>query len=222
MRLPSMSTGADTLLETYGVYHATRLEADKLLKDLAAAWDKAQTRLKDRIELHKAAEKASMRAMAVRDGEDENFDNAVKAFAFAILAKVGNNRKAALYLKYFPDGMSAVVNAPLEAELQKTGVILSKLAEEEDESLKSFVGPLQSALGELSTAMDAHRAALDAEMQAYGMLATEKVNWLDAYKRSYRELCRLFFKDVKKAEGYFKPAPKEKKAKEEPPAQAMA
>jgi hypothetical protein len=43
------------------------------------------------------------------------------------------------------------------------------------------------------------------------MLETEKVNWLDAYKRSYRDLCRIYFKDPKKADTYFKPPTKGKK-----------
>ena len=211
MRLPSQSLSAETLLETFGVYHATRVEADPGKKELAEAWAKAQERLNERLQMHKAAQKTTMRAMAVRDAEDEAFDDAVKAFALAVLSKVSNSRKAPLFRKYFPDGMSAVVTAPLEAEMQKAGVILSKLSDEEDESLKAFSGTLSNAMGNLATAMDAHRAALDAELQAYGMLTTEKVNWLDAYKRNYRQLTNLYFKDPKKADGYFKPAPKAKK-----------
>jgi hypothetical protein len=211
MKLPSITTSPETLLETFGVYHLTRLEADKTTKDLLAAFEEAQKRLANRVNAFKAAERSSMTAMAVRDGEDAAFDNTMRAFALAVLAQVGNSRKAPLYLKYFPDGLNAVIGAPLEAELHKAGVILSKLAEEEDQALKAHAGPIQNAVNELSSAMDAHRAALDSQAQAYGMLETEKVNWLDAYKRSYRDLCRIYFKDPKKADTYFKPPTKGKK-----------
>jgi hypothetical protein len=59
--------------------------------------------------------------------------------------------------------------------------------------------------------MDAHRAAHDAELQAYGLCEQEKINWFDAYKRSYRDLCRIYFKDPKKVDTYFKPPTKGKK-----------
>jgi hypothetical protein len=221
MQLPNVTSSPETLLETYGLYHLTRLSADKSLADLASAFEKAQDRLKTRLDAFKAAERSGMTAMAVRDGEDAHFDDAVRSFALAVLSKVGNSHKAPLYLKYFPEGLGAVVAAPLEGELHKIGIILSKLAEEDDDTLKNYAGPLQAAVNSLSAAMDAHHAALDAQAQSYGLLETEKVQWLDAYKRSYRELTRLNYKDPKKAETYFKPAPKAKKAAVTPtPAEA--
>jgi len=67
----------------------------------------------------------------------------------------------------------------------------------------------------LPLAIDAHKSAMDAEAQAWGLLETEKVNWTDAYKRSYRELARLYYKDPKKANAYFKPPTRHRKAKDE-------
>jgi hypothetical protein len=211
MRLPAATTSADVFLQTFGVYHLTRLEADKAMKDLAEAFAKAQARLKARVEAFDAAHMSTMRAQAVRDGEDDAFDNAVRGFALAILAKVGNSTRAPLYKKYFGDGLRGVIGAPLEEELQRAGVLLGLLAEEEDESLRPYAGTIRSALDALSGAMDAHRAAMDSEAQAWGLLETEKVNWLDAYKRSYRDLTRIFFKDPKRADSYFKPAKADKK-----------
>ena len=206
MRLPAVASSADVLYGTFGVYHQTRLEADKQ-KELADAFAQAQTRLKARIEAYEAARTSTMKALAIRDGEDTAFDNAVRAFALALRAKVGNSTKAPLYRKYFDDGLAATIGAPLDQELQRAAVLLAKLAEEEDEALRAYAGTITSAMNALSQAMDAHRAAMDAEAQAWGMLETEKVNWMDAYKRSYRELTRMYFKDPKKADAYFK-APK--------------
>lgn len=216
MRLPSAGSSPETLKDTYGVYHLTRMRADKAMKDLADAFEAAQQRLEVRMTAYKAAFFASQTAMAVRDGDDAAFDDAVRAFAAAILGKVGNRRTAPLYVKYFPAGLNDVVSVPLETELQKAGIILAKLAEEEDETLKTHAGTLTAIMNTLSAAMDAHRAALDAEVQAYGLLANEKVNWMDAYKRSYRDLGRIFYQVPQKADTYFKPAPKGKKGDETP------
>ncbi len=212
MRLPLAGHSADVLYGTYGVYHLTRLEADKQ-KELAEAFAKAQDRLKARMEAFQAARVSSMRALAVRDNEDEAFDDAVRAFALALRARVGNSAKAPLYLKYFGDGLGSFVGAPLEEELQRGAVLLSKLAEEDDEGLRAYAGTISAAMDALSSAMDAHRAAMDYEAQAWGLLETEKVNWMDAYKRSYRELGRIYFKDPKKADAYFKTIQKPKKGK---------
>ncbi len=222
MRTPDMDLAPETLLKTLGIYHLTRLKADKNLKELADAFERGQQRLKEKMEAFDAAYTASQTAMAVRDGEDAAFDMTVGAFANDILKITGNSRKAPLYLKYFPDGIGAVTDTPLEEELLKAGVIVGKLAEEEDESLKAYSGIIRTAMDNLGKAIDLHKAAIDMENQAAGLLKVEKVNWLDAYKRSYRDLARIFYKTPKKAETYFKPAPKPKKkggddAKKEPP-----
>jgi len=220
MRTPSLNLAPETLLKSFGIYHLTRLKADKNLKDLADAFETAQKRMKDKMEAFDAAFIACQTAMAVRDGEDAAFDMTMGGFANAILTITGSSRKAPLYLKYFPDGIGAVTDTPLEEELMKAGVILSKLAEEEDESLKAHTGAIRAAMDNLGKAMDLHRASIEMENQAAGLLKVEKVNWLDAYKRSYRDLTRLFYKAPKKAEGYFKPASKgdkaDKEAKKEP------
>ena len=215
MRLPALSLSGDTLLRTYGVYHLTRLKADKAMKEMVAAFEQSQDRLKQRIEAYKAAEASAMTAMAVRDGEDAAFDDAVGQLALDILKITGNSKKAPLYLKYFPDGMTAIVGAPLEAELQKASVILAKLAEEEEPGIAAHAGPIRTALEALATAIDTHKGAMEVEMQTYGMLQTEKVNWLDQYKKNYRDLTRLFYKTPKKADTYFKAAAKGDKADKE-------
>lgn len=222
MQTPAMTSSAETLLKVYGVYHLTRLQADRNLKALAEAFEKAQTRLKDKNDAFEAAQVAAMRAMAVRDGEDEALDEMVRKFYNLVLLKTGNNRKAPLFLRYFPDGVAPVVSAPLENELLKVEGILAKLAEEEDADLKAYTSMLLTTSGNLETAMDAHSAALNAEANAFAMLQSEKLNWFDTYKLNYREIARLYYKQPKKADTYFKPAPKPKKGKETPPAQAPA
>ena len=215
MKLPNLTLSGDTFYRTFGIYHLTRLKADKSQKEMADAFGNSQDRLKQRIEAYRAAEASAMTAMAVRDGEDAAFDDAVGQLALDILKITGNSKKAPLYLKYFPDGMSAIVGAPLEAELQKASVILAKLAEEEETAIAAHSGPIRAALEALATAIDTHKGAMEVEMQTYGMLQTEKVNWLDQYKKDYRELGRLFYKTPKKADTYFKAAAKGDKAEKE-------
>ena len=217
MRLPNLSLSGDTFMRIFGLYHLTRLKADKSLKEMADAFEKSQERLKQRIEAYRAAEASAMTAMAVRDGEDAAFDDAVGQLALDVLKITGNSKKAPLYLKYFPDGMTAIVGAPLEAELQKASVILAKLAEEEETGIAAHAGPIRAALEALATAIDTHKGAMEVEMQTYGMLQSEKVNWLDQYKKDYRELTRMFYKTPKKADTYFKAASKGKKEEEAAP-----
>jgi hypothetical protein len=214
MRTPDLDLAPETLLKNLGIYHLTRLKADKNLKDLADAFDTAQKRLKDKMEAFDAAFTSTQTAMAVRDGEDAAFDLTIGAFANAIMTIVGNSRKAPLYLKYFPEGLGAVTDTPLEEELLKAGVILSKLQEEEDETLKAHAGTIRTAMDNLAKAIDLHKAAIETESQAAGLLKVEKVNWLDAYKRSYRDLGRIYYKTPKRVDTYFKPAPKPKKGKD--------
>lgn len=221
MKMPSLSSSAATLLKELGVYHLTRMQADKSLKALADGFEKAQKRLADKAASFDAAQVAAQRALAVRDGEDEALDDAVRRFYTAVLGKTNNSRKAPLFLRYFPEGVAPVVNAPLENELVKVGSILSKLAEEEDADLVAHAGPITAASNALRTAMDAHAAAMEAEVSTFAMIQAEKLNWLDTYKLDHREISRLTYKDPKKADTYFKAAPKAKKG-ETPTAPAPA
>jgi len=221
MRVPSFSSSGETLLREYGLYHLTRLKADKDLKDMAADWEKCQTRLSDKLDAQHAAEAASMTAMAVRDGADSDLDDVMRAFGLALLQEANNNRKSPIFKNYFPEGWTAVVSAPLEGEVQKVQIILSKLAEEQDEAIASHAGPIQSSLDKLTAAMDAHRSAMDAESQAYGLVQTEKLHWFDAYKLDHKALLFKFYKTPKKADTYFKKTTRAKKAKAPtPPATA--
>ncbi|MGA9752856.1 MAG: hypothetical protein WBS54_13830 [Acidobacteriota bacterium] len=214
MQMPHAAVSGETLVKEYGLYHQTRLSADKALKQMAESWAQSQARLKAKVEAYEAAQAATMTAMAVRDGEDAALDDAVRRFYGALLAKSNNNRKSPLFAVYFPDGVTAVVNAPMEAELQKVSVLLSKLAQEEDEELKAHIGPITAAMNDLGSAMDAHRAALDTELQTYGLVQQEKINWFDSYKLNHRSLAQTFYKEPKKADSYFKPIPRGKARKD--------
>lgn len=221
MQMPHATTSGATLVKEFGLYHLTRLKADKGLKEMADGWEKSQARLRDRVAALEAAQASTLQAMAIRDGEDAALDDAVRRFYGALLQQSGNNRKAPIFSVYFPEGMGVLVNAPMEAEIQKVSVLITKLAEEEDEALKGHAGILTEAMNNLSAAVDAHRAALASELQAYGLVEQEKINWLDAYKLDHRTLAQKFFKEPKKADTYFKPAPRAKKQeKPAPPAAA--
>ena len=209
--MPSISTSAETLVKIYGTYHLTRLQADKNVKELAEGFEKAQARLKEKLDAFDAASLSAMRALAVRDGEDAATDEMVRRFNNAVLSKCNNNRKSPLYLRYFPDGMFPVVSAPIENEILKVTAILSKLGEETDPELAAFAGPITAVVTALQAAVNTHAAALEAEANAFAMVQAEKINWLDTYKLDHRSLAHLYYKDGKKADTYFKPAAKDKK-----------
>jgi hypothetical protein len=214
MRMPNVTNSAETLMKVYGVYHLTRLQADKSVKELADGFEKAQSRLKMKLEAYEAAYISAQRALAVRDGEDVALDDTVRRFYNAVLGKCGNNHKSQLFLRYFPDGMAIVVNAPLENELMKVNTIITKLAEEADPDLAGHADSLVAAMNNLQAAMDAHSAAITGEANAYGMVQAEKINWLDSYKLDHRTLAQLYYKEAKKADTYFKPVTKDKKEAE--------
>ena len=218
MNMPGFSTSAETLLKVYGTYHLTRLQADKNVKELAEGFEKAQMRLKEKLSAFESASLTAMRALAVRDGEDAVLDETIRKFYNTVMAKCGNNRKSPLFRRYFPEGLFPLVSAPLEGEIMKVEAILTKLLEEEEADLKNFKSSLESSKKNLKVAMDAHSSALETESSAFGMVQAEKIKWLDVYKLDYRALGHLYYQNPKKAETYFKPAPKEKAKKEEPQA----
>lgn len=217
MRMPPEDTSPVTLHKEFGQYHLARLLADAKLKELAESFGKVQDRLKASLDALDRAHGATITAMAIRDAEDQALDEAVRGLASTILGLVNNKRTAPLFLKYFPQGMSPVVVAPLEAEMQKVGVILNLLSQEPSPAIAGHAAPLKAALDRLAAAIAAHKAALDAEVQMSGVVLAEALNWLDAYKFSHKAIGNVYYTDDDKADSYFKKASKRKK-KGEPPA----
>lgn len=213
MKMPNSSVSGYTLVKQYGVYHYTRLSADRALEPMALDWDKVQGRLKARVAAFEAAQTEGMTALAVRDGEEAALAAAVRGFYGALVTKTNNDRKSPLFAVYFPDGVGAILSAPMEAEAQRALVLATKLAEEKDADLSAHALPLMEAVKRLLAAMADHRDAMAAQLQAYGLVEQEKVAWFDAYKLNHRTLSQMFYRNPKRAESYFKPAPRSGKAK---------
>jgi len=207
MRMPLLSMSAETLLDTYGLYHLTQLQADPELTEITETFRQTQERLNARNEEYRDAEAASLVALAVRDRKDTTLDEAVMAFNHAVLEYVRKDRRAPLYVKYFADGLRPLTVAPLASEIRRVGTMLAKLAAETVEDLKSHAEPLATALAELEAAMVAQQKALDAEAQAYGVLQSEKIAWLDVYRQDHGRLQIHFHDRPRRAEAYFRPAP---------------
>jgi hypothetical protein len=204
MRLPNQTTSGETLQSTYGLYHLTRLKADPECTDLATAFQAAQDQLKTRLDQHGAARANAMTALAVRDAQNAALGRQVRGFCLAVLARVNNNRRTALYQTYFPSGLRAVISAPIDVELTRVGSMLAKLNEETDPQLTAYFEPLQAAAESMRAAFEAHRAAMDTEVNAFGLLRAESIRWGDAYRRSYRDLQRKFYQDGDHAESFFR------------------
>jgi hypothetical protein len=45
---------------------------------------------------------------------------------------------------------------------------------------------------------------MDTEVNAFGLLRAESIRWVDAYRRSYRDLQRKFYQDGDHAETFFR------------------
>ncbi len=212
MQMPHPTLAAETLLKTFGVYHLTRLQAEPAAKAIAEAFAKAQDRLETKLSAWDKARIAAQAAMAVRDGEDDALDTLLRRFANVLLSKTNNNRKAPLYQRYLSDGLGPVVTAPLEAEVSRVRAIVDRLGEEKDAEVSAFAPLFAVAAEKLEKAMDAHTASLAAEVSTYEMVEAEKIAWLDLYKYDHRQLSLYFHADPKRAESFFKPAAREKRA----------
>ena len=216
MKLPNLSQSADTLVKEHGLYHYTRLCADATLGDMAARWEMQQSRLQGRILDFEKTRGETMTTMAARDGVARLLAEAVRAFYGALVAKTNNNRRSPLFKTYFPDGLHAVLNAPLQAEMQRVGVLVNKLAQETDPDLSAHFEPLKKVLSSLAEAVNLYDTAADSERQAFGRIEQEKFAWLDLYKLDHRTLAQAFYKDPKKADSYFKPSRKPRTAQTGP------
>ena len=111
-------------------------------------------------------------------------------------------------MKYFADGLRPLSNAPLPSEIRRVGTMLAKLADETVEGLKSHAEPISTTVKDLQSGLDSQHTALDAEAQAYGVLQAEKIAWLDAYRQDHNKLQVHFHDRPRKAEAYFRPAPR--------------
>ncbi len=144
----------------------------------------------------------------MRDRKDAALDEAVIRLNHAALEYVRKDRRAPLYLKYFPDGLQSLTTSSLPTEVRRVGTLIAKLADETAEELKSQAASLASALAELHAAIAAQQKALDAEAQSYGILQSEKIAWLDAYRQNHRRLELHFHDRPLRAEAYFRPTPR--------------
>ena len=163
MRMPLLVFSAEVLLDTYGLYHMTQLQADPELSELTEAFRQTQERLKTCDEQYRQAEATGLVAMAVRDRNDVALDEEILRFNNAVLEYVRKDRRAPLYVKGFADGLPPVTGAPLSTEARRVGTIL---ANETVEELLAHVEPIAAALKEMTDAIAAHQAAADSQAQA--------------------------------------------------------
>jgi len=208
MKLPGSTTSGDTLLNEFGLYLYTRLSADQELRDLASRWDGTQGRLKTRLEVQHKAHTGAMIALAQRDGEQNLLSAAVRALYGTLVSKTNNNRKSPLFSTYFPEGLGAMVNAPVDQEALRVSVMVSKLGETQEPDLQAHLAPITAALDRLKASLVAYKSAAEAYSQAHGLVEHEKKAWFDAYIFEHRTLSQMFYQDAKKADSYFKPSPR--------------
>jgi hypothetical protein len=192
------------LLEVYSTYHLARLKGDPACADLQSLYAQAHDSLKATIEEHRAARLATMTAMASRDGQETVLDDAVRDFSLAMLGKVHNIRTSPLFVTYFPGGTTEITTASLDAKLTRVGSILVKLGSETDADIKALEASLQAAQDGLRSAVQIYHDALDHQQHCMSVARAEVLRWLDAYRRSHKDLDRKFYQDPRRVESYFK------------------
>ena len=215
MFTPGEDVSSERLTDFYGGYFVARLKADPDVAGLAKTFDAVQEALRKGNEAERQLYRQEQVLVAARDHADFKLDEAVRALEIALFASVAKNRKAKEYKAMFPDGLTAVVAAPLNDEMNAVKRIESQLAERSAE-MKKFLPTLTGARQALEKGMaDMQKAAND---HAVAMVKemTARREWLRSYRVMYGELVAQFPENRRRVESYFRPRGAEGRA-EEPP-----
>ena len=213
MKVPTPAYAAKTLLDPYGVVHLSRLESEPALGDLARDFASAQNRLREKTAMFSSARAELMRTKAVRDAHARTLNGALRDTYLTLLGVVGNPRTSPHFALYFPGGLTRALEAPLRAKILRAARIVAMLGQEPDERLRAHSPRLSDAAAAFERAFTAHRRARTVARTAFALLHTEKVAWLDAYRRSAASLRLRYYREPRRAEAFFKSVPREKTGK---------
>jgi len=201
------------MVDEYGLFHLSRLEAEPKLKELAEAFRTRQEALETKGNAFKQAHKAISAFEAQMVKADYDMDNALRDLYFSKLAACGNNKKDPAILKWFPDGLTALVRCGFEEEAGKVAALIGILAETPDDPVVVKVLPnLKAMLDVYLKSVASLRSAVTAAGNMWELLEAEKVNWVVAYSKSYADVLAFHQGNKKATDTFFKKASKPKKS----------
>jgi hypothetical protein len=199
MDLPGMAN-SHHIYVTLGVAHEAALLADPATAHLAESVRTATQQVREAGNRRQAASERSVAALALRNRADYELDRLVRRVDLDALRLSDRDRKRSPYRDLFPHGVTSVVTAPLQREIDQVRTIENRIREIPD--LASQAEPLKTAREQLESTIAAYREAVRVEAEAAAALAVAKSDWLRQMRASYGALLVLFG-DRRRAESYF-------------------
>jgi hypothetical protein len=220
MQMPVAGTSWETLVNDYGVFHLSRMQAEPKTKGIAAVFQARQDALEAKGQAFNALWKAQSAAEAVLVKSDADMDNLVRELYFDKIGACGNKKNDPGLKRWFPKGLK-VVREAFPDELEKVKTLIQVLADTPDDPLAaSFIPRLKPMADGYAQAIASFGAAVKAAENSWKLIEAEKVNWLGAYKKDYADILSLFNGDKRMADSFFKQPPRGKKPPKPPASKA--
>ena len=207
MRTPSLKTPAAKLLRFYSWYHLTSVRTSVIaakVAEIIANFSNAHDTFSVTIDTRTQAEDALVEASAVRDRSHRQMGRGVRNFAYAVLARVHEDRTSPVYRAYFPDGYGVFNKMGIRDRIEAAERMLNHLAMVPDEELAPAGAALSSVLEEVKVKEAAYQAAKEAARAATEAVEVAKRPRRDAYRASYHALSIFHSDDPREAESYFR------------------
>ncbi len=222
MEMVKGSIGWLTMVNEFGVFTHSRLEADPQMKDLAESFIKRQEELERKGNAFNQAQRTISALEAQMVKADYDLDNTVRDLYFSKLGACGNNKKDPAVLRWFPDGLTALIRCRFDEEAGKVTALIGVLSETPDDPVVARILPnLQALLETYQKSIAGLKAAITAASNAWELVEAEKINWLVAYSKCYGDVLAILNGDKRSADTFFKKVSKPPKddgdAPPEPP-----
>ncbi len=209
---PQKTNSSEVMVDMFGHYLQARLKADPEVADLDVTFECAQSALERACEARRTARRALQQALAARDYAAFMLVRQVSYFQLALLAHVDRDRGNPLYRRYFPDGITPVVELPPGPLVETVRVMEAGLEAQSDApGLAPWRGRLAADRSKLEAAAAALQEARVAHERAWGAERTARAGWLDAYRSTYGDLVKRFPSDRSKVESFFRPGRKSRR-----------
>ena len=208
MPMPKEEVSWLELVNEYGTYHLTRMQADKKTRPLAESFKKRQDVLEERGIAFIAAKRAQVAAEAAYAGYDLEIDTMIKELYFTKLTACGNNRSDESFSRWFPEGLSEMIRKNQTVDIGHARDLILVLSETPDDPIVAHYIPGLSAAAESCTeALDDCKLRVSKAEEASRLVEEEKNNWHAAYTKDHAEILSLFSGNKRIADSFFKAGP---------------
>ena len=199
MQIPPLSTSPDGVIR-FGVALAAALEADPETTMLAGPMRAANERVRAAGTARTAAREAAVASLALRNRADFEADRIVRRLDAEALLLADRNRGRSPYRELFPEGVSAVVAAPIPEEIELIKTLEGRVAA--IPALAKYGPDLAKAREKVEKALAVHTAATRTETEASADVELAKSDWQRQYRAVYGSLLTQFG-DKAQAESFF-------------------